>query len=103
MSDHRDLVNDVIHKIGQGEIAPDKAWGSIRSLKDRYIETCEKLHSEKDAEQSWHVFIGNSFQNLVYAILKRVRGQNILYDHLQKDALKLAQATLTNCRIVLIA
>jgi type II restriction enzyme len=70
MSEHRDLINDVIRKISQGDIAPDKAWSTIRSLKDKYIETCEKLHPDKDAEQSWHVFIGNSFQNLVYAILK---------------------------------
>jgi type II restriction enzyme len=70
VSDHRDLINDIIRKISQGEVAPDKAWSTIRSLKDKYIETCEKLHPEKDAEQSWHVFIGNSFQNLVYAILK---------------------------------
>ena len=70
MSDHRDLINDIIQKISQGDIAPDKAWSTIRSLKDKYIETCERLHPDKDAEQSWHVFIGNSFQNLVYAILK---------------------------------
>lgn len=70
MSDHRDLINDIIRKISQGDIAPDKAWSTIRSLKDKYIEICESLHPDKDAEQSWHVFIGNSFQNLVYAILK---------------------------------
>lgn len=70
MSDHRDLINDVIRKISAGEIAPDKAWSTIRTLKNKYIETCERLHPDKDAEQSWHVFIGNSFQNLVYAILK---------------------------------
>jgi type II restriction enzyme len=70
MSDHRDMINDIIRKISQGDIAPDKAWSTIRSLKDKYIETCERLHPDKNAEQSWHVFIGNSFQNLVYAILK---------------------------------
>jgi type II restriction enzyme len=70
MSDHRDLINDIIRKISQGDIAPDKAWSTIRSLKDKYIETCKRLHPDKDAEQSWHVFIGISFQNLVYAILK---------------------------------
>lgn len=70
MSDHRELINDIIRKISEGDIAPDKAWSTIRSLKDKYIEICEKLHPDKDAEQSWHVFIGNSFQNLVYAILK---------------------------------
>jgi type II restriction enzyme len=70
MSDHRDLINDVIRRISEGDIAPDKAWSTIRSLKDKYIETCKRLHQDKDAEQAWHVFIGNSFQNLVYAILK---------------------------------
>lgn len=70
MSEHRELINDVIRRISTGEIAPDKAWGTIRNLKGKYIETCERLHPDKDAEQSWHVFIGNSFQNLVYAILK---------------------------------
>jgi type II restriction enzyme len=69
MSDHRELINDVIRRISTGDIAPDKAWGTIRNLKEKYIETCQKLHPDKDAEQSWHVFIGNSFQNLVYAIL----------------------------------
>jgi len=54
MSEHRELVNDVIRKISAGEIAPDKAWSTIRNLKDKYIETCERLHPEKDAEQSWH-------------------------------------------------
>jgi len=70
MSGHRDLINDAIRKISEGDIAPDKAWSTIRNLKDKYIEICKKLYPEKDAEQSWHVFIGNSFQNLVYAILK---------------------------------
>lgn len=69
MSDHRELINDVIRKISTGDIAPDKAWSTIRNLKEKYIETCQRLHPDKDAEQSWHVFIGNSFQNLVYAIL----------------------------------
>ena len=54
MSEHRELVNDVIRKISAGEIALDKAWSTIRNLKDKYTETCERLHPEKDAEQSWH-------------------------------------------------
>jgi len=52
MSEHREQINDVIRKINAGEIAPDKAWSTIRNLKDKYIETCERLHPEKDAEQS---------------------------------------------------
>jgi hypothetical protein len=87
VSDHRELVNDVIRRISKGDISPDKAWSTIRNLKDRYIETCEKLHPEKDAEQSWHVFIGNSFQNLVYAILKgyfvNLKKQNRIFENLQ--------------------
>lgn len=54
MSEHRELINDVIRKMSAGEIAPDKAWSTIRNLKDKYTETCERLHLGKDAEQSWH-------------------------------------------------
>ena len=52
MSEHRELVNDVIRKINAGEIAPDKAWSTIRNLKDKYIETCERLHPEKALSNS---------------------------------------------------
>ena len=87
LNEHRELVDDVLRRISKGDIPPDKAWSNIRKLKDRYIETCEKLHPEKDAEQSWHVFIGNSFQNLVYAILKayfvNLKKQNKVFQNLQ--------------------
>jgi len=87
MSEHREIINNIIRKISKGDIAPDKAWSTIRSLKDKYIETCEKLHPKKNAEQSWHVFIGNSFQNLVYAILKgyflNLKAQNKTFQNIE--------------------
>ncbi len=52
MSDHRELINDIIRRISTGDIAPDKAWSTIRSLKDKYIETCEKLHPDKRTQSS---------------------------------------------------
>ncbi|MCJ7470772.1 hypothetical protein MUO74_09850 [Candidatus Bathyarchaeota archaeon] len=105
VSDHRELVNDVIRRISKGDISPDKAWGTIRNLKDRYIETCEKLHPEKDAEQSWHVFIGNSFQNLVYAILKgyfvNLKKQNRIFENLQILKESEVNKTILSCENLL--
>lgn len=70
MSEHREIINDIIRKISEGSMQPGKAWNIVQERKSKYIETCRKVHPNKDAEQSWHVFIGNQFQNLVYAILK---------------------------------
>jgi type II restriction enzyme len=61
------MVEDLISKIKKGEIAPERAWDEIRSLKDAYIR--------QYSEQSWHVYIGNRFQNLIYSILKAYFGK----------------------------
>jgi hypothetical protein len=70
MNQPQEVIDNLLRKIVDGDIAPDRAWGEIRILKDQYIEASRKRFPEKDPEQSWHVFIGNKFQKLVYSILK---------------------------------
>lgn len=71
MSDPKQKVVRVIDRIERGEIAPEKAWDEIRNLKDEYVELLTRYHPRiKNAEQSWHTFIGNKFQQLIYSILK---------------------------------
>lgn len=80
MSDPKQMISDLIRRIVDGEIAPDKAWDEIRKLKHDYIGILKKKYPNKDLEQSWHAFIGNKFQRLVYSILKgyltRLRSQD---------------------------
>lgn len=70
MSEPRKIIDNLLRKIEEGVVAPDKAWDEIRKLKDEYIKASRKRYPDKDPEQSWHVFIGNKFQKLVYFILK---------------------------------
>lgn len=65
MPDAKKLVEDLLGKVQKGEIDPRKThliWDEIRGYKDLYVQ--------QKSEQSWHVFIGNIFQRLVYSILK---------------------------------
>lgn len=71
MSDPKRKVDAVIDRIEKGEIAPDKAWNKIRNMKDEYVALLTKYYPHiKNAEQSWHTYIGNKFQQLMYTILK---------------------------------
>lgn len=87
MSDPKQKVVEVIDRIERGEIAPEKAWTEIRSLKNEYVELLTKHHPRiKNAEQSWHTFIGNKFQQLIYTILKayvdRIKSRNSVFQTL---------------------
>jgi len=65
MSDARKSVEDLLGKVQRGEIDPKKAhliWDQIVGYKSLYVK--------ENSEQSWHVFIGNVFEKLVYSILK---------------------------------
>jgi len=62
MSDAKHTVDDLILRIGKGEIDPREAWDKVRELKELYVQ--------QYSEQSWHVYIGNKFQQLIYSILK---------------------------------
>ena len=55
-------VNDLISEIEKGNIDPKEAWSKIKELKEDYVR--------QYSEQSWHVYIGNKFQNVIYSILK---------------------------------
>jgi type II restriction enzyme len=78
MSDVKRTVDSFILKIEKGEIDPKKAWDRIKELKELYVE--------QYSEQSWHVYIGNKFQRLVYSILKgyfhRLKSQSSEYKNL---------------------
>lgn len=87
MSDPKQKVVEVIDRIEKGEIAPDKAWTEIRNMKDEYVELLTKYHPKiKNAEQSWHTFIGNKFQQMIYSILKgyvnRLKSKNSVFQTL---------------------
>jgi type II restriction enzyme len=62
MSDAKHTVDNLILRIGKGEIDPREAWDRISELKELYVQ--------QYSEQSWHVYIGNKFQQLIYSILK---------------------------------
>jgi len=62
MSDAKETVDGLISKIEKGEIDPKEAWNKIKALKGLYVK--------QYSEQSWHVYIGNKFQQVVYSILK---------------------------------
>jgi len=71
MSDPKRKVEVLISRIEKGEIAPDKAWVKIGSMKNEYVALLTKYYPHiKNAEQSWHTYIGNKFQQLIYSILK---------------------------------
>jgi type II restriction enzyme len=58
-------VEDLLSKVQKGQIDTKKThliWDQIVAYKDLYVK--------ENSEQSWHVFIGNVFQKLVYSILK---------------------------------
>ncbi len=76
MNDPKQKVAEVINRIERGEIAPEKAWAEIRDLKDEYVKVLTRYYPKiRDAEQSWHTFIGNKFQQLIYSILKGYVGR----------------------------
>lgn len=68
--DPRRKINTLISQIERGKIPPDRAWDDIQKLKDEYIEVLGKLHPDKDWEQSWHKYIGDKFQKVIYSIIK---------------------------------
>ena len=69
--DPRRLIEELIMRIKKGDIAPETAWNAIKSAKEYYIRNIRNFTNVRDAEQSWHSYIGNKFQELIYGILKR--------------------------------
>jgi type II restriction enzyme len=78
MSDAKQKVDNLITQIEKGEIDPKEAWDKIKELKEEYVQ--------QYSEQSWHVYIGNKFQGVVYSILKgylhKLRSQNSQFANL---------------------
>lgn len=68
--DPRRKIDALINQIERGRIPPDRAWDAIQKLKDEYIEVLGKLHPDKNWEQSWHKYIGDKFQKVIYSIIK---------------------------------
>lgn len=72
MINAKQRVDNLILEIEKGSIDPKEAWDKIKELKEDYVR--------QYSEQSWHVYIGNKFQNLIYSILKgyfnRLKSQN---------------------------
>ena len=72
MANIKESVEKMILKIEKGEIPPEKAWDKIKELKESYVKNY--------SEQSWHSYIGNKFQNVIYSILKgyfnRIKSKN---------------------------
>lgn len=59
---------EIEKKLGNGEITLPEAYQKMEELKKEYFKVKETQN--KNAEQSWHSFIGNKFQKLVYNTLK---------------------------------
>jgi type II restriction enzyme len=78
MSDTKQRIDNLITRIEKGEIDPKEAWDKIKELKEEYVQHY--------SEQSWHVYIGNKFQGVVYSILKgylhKLRSQNSQFANL---------------------
>lgn len=71
MIDPKKKIDELIDRIKKGDIAPEKAWDEIKKSKDEYVALLTTYYPHiKDAEQSWHTFIGNRFQELIYSILR---------------------------------
>lgn len=72
MVDVKQRVEKLISEIEKGNVDPKEAWNKIKELKEDYVH--------QYSEQSWHVYIGNKFQNVIYSILKgyfnRLKSQN---------------------------
>lgn len=63
--DTRKKIEDLLSKVENGQIDPKKAhliWDEIKGYKNDYVK--------ENNEQSWHKFVGDTFQKLVYSILK---------------------------------
>jgi hypothetical protein len=72
------IVDDLLLKIQTGQIQHSEAhevWKKISELKDEYVEQIN--------EQSWHGYIGNVFQKLVFIVL-----QNYINDLAKKEPYK---------------
>ncbi|OYT45606.1 hypothetical protein B6U84_01955 [Candidatus Bathyarchaeota archaeon ex4484_40] len=78
MTDIKKKINDLILEIERGNIDPKEAWRKIRELKNVY--------TKQYSEQSWHVYIGNKFQNIIYSTLKgyfnRLKRQDRKFENL---------------------
>jgi len=68
--DPRKKIDNLISQVETGRLPPERAWDEIRKLKDEYIEVLKEIHPDKDLEQSWHGYIGNKFQKVIYSITK---------------------------------
>ena len=78
MADAKQRVNNLILEIEKGSIEPKEAWSKIKELKEVYVQ--------QYSEQSWHVYIGNKFQNVIHSILtgyfNRLKSQNREFENL---------------------
>lgn len=81
LEDIKKAVEDLLGEVQKGETEPTKThlvWEEMKKCKDAYVE--------QHSEQSWHTFIGNCFQKLVYAILKgyflKLKSQEPLFQSL---------------------
>lgn len=70
MYEPKRMINDVIQKVKEGKIDPAEAWEEVKKLKDSYITYISQQEPGKDAEQSWHSFIGHKFEEVIDEIIK---------------------------------
>ena len=75
MKDIKENIDDIINKIEKGQMLPEKAWFEILKMKDEYVR--------EYSEQSWHSYIGNKFEKVIYSIIKgyisRKRSENPIF------------------------
>jgi len=50
--DPRRLIEELIMRIKEGDIAPETAWNAIKSAKEYYIRNIRNFTNVRDAEQS---------------------------------------------------
>lgn len=62
MIDVKKTIEEIIAEAQREKTSPYKVWDSIKRLKEEYVY--------QYSEQSWHTYIGNKFQNVVYALIK---------------------------------
>jgi type II restriction enzyme len=68
--DPRKKIDALLNRIKEGKIEPDKAWDSVHELKGEYIEVLGKKYPNKNMEQSWHKYVGDRFQDVIFSIIK---------------------------------
>lgn len=70
LSEEKKAIIELLEKVQKGDILPThvhEVWEEIIGYRDKYV----KRHNE----QSWHTFVGHTFEKLIYSVLENYISQ----------------------------